>query len=82
MWRHAPPHSLALAKNPHEFATRLPQPANADQAAIVLAVRTMIARFLASDGLADLQTMDPDGTGPLFEAPVNGQLPEGLGFTP
>ena len=36
-----------------------------------------MAIFLASDGTT---TVDPDGSGPLFEVPIAGPLPEELNF--
>jgi hypothetical protein len=36
-----------------------------------------IATFLATDGA---QIVDPDGTGPIWETPIAGPLPEGVNF--
>jgi hypothetical protein len=41
--------------------------------------RQQIAEFFASDGI---NVIDPDGTGPLFEVPIEGPLPEELNFIP
>lgn len=38
-----------------------------------------IATFFASDGQT---TIDPDGSGPLFETPIAGPLPDELNFLP
>ena len=43
------------------------------------AARRQIAEFFASDGT---NIIDPDGTGPLFEVPIVGPLPEELNFIP
>ena len=43
------------------------------------AARRQIAEFFASDGV---NVIDPDGTGPLFEVPIVGPLPEELNFIP
>jgi hypothetical protein len=59
----------AIGKVPHEYLTNF-SPAGIGPA---LAGQEAIAIFLASDG----QTIiDPDATGPLFEVPITGPLPE------
>jgi hypothetical protein len=78
-------HDLAFAAdptfppNPHTFLTRLPGLAPPGAAAVALAGQDQIAQFFASGGTL---TVDPDGTGPLFETPMVGAPPEDLRFTP
>ena len=57
--------------NPHTFLTFGVGPTAA------LGAQAQMAVFLASDGVV---TIDPDLAGPLFEVPINGDLPETLNF--
>jgi len=57
--------------NPHTFLTF---GVGAEPA---IEAQTQMAIFLASDGTT---TVDPDGSGPLFEVPIAGPLPEELNF--
>jgi hypothetical protein len=68
----------SFPKNPHAFLTRLSFPCDAP-CIVALQAQGQIATFLASNGAV---TTDPDGTGPLFETPIAGPLPEGLNFIP
>lgn len=67
----------ATPKNPHTFLTNVA--AGGLAPAIAIGAQTQIATFFASDGTA---IIDPDGTGPLFEVPIAGPLPEELNFIP
>jgi hypothetical protein len=62
-------------KNPHTFLTNLSGLA----APFAVAAQQQIATFLASGGAI---TIDPDGSGPFFETPIAGPLPETLSFIP
>lgn len=62
--------------NPHTFLSNIFVPAQAQYA---VAAQQQIATFLATGGAT---TIDPDGAGPFFEAPIAGPLPEGLNFIP
>jgi hypothetical protein len=68
----------AVGRNPHGFLTNhfMPNPAIAPFA---LAAQAQIAAFFASDGAT---TIDPDGSGPIFETPMVGPPPEDLAFIP
>jgi dienelactone hydrolase len=65
----------AIGTNPHDFAF------NFTQAGIgpALQAQEQAATFFVSDGQ---QTIDPDGSGLLFETPILGTLPESLCFLP
>ena len=56
--------------NPHTFLTNI-------GGATAIQVQQHIAIFFETDGAV---IVDPDGAGPLFEAPIAGPLPEGLSF--
>lgn len=64
----------ALPKDPHGFLTAIGNPAARPNA---IAAQRQVAEFLSSSGT---QTIDPDGTQPLFETPLIGPLPEALYF--
>jgi hypothetical protein len=64
------------ARNPHTFLTSV---TNVPQATVAVPAQQQIATFLASLGAT---TIDPDGSGPLFETPIAGPLPQGLNFLP
>jgi hypothetical protein len=66
----------SVGKNPHTFLTHIANPAGAPYA---IAAQRQIAAFFASGGAT---TIDPDGTGPFFETPLAGPLPETLNFIP
>jgi Bacterial virulence factor lipase N-terminal len=66
----------ALGKNPHAFLTGISNPAAAP---LAVGAQQMIAIFFASGGMT---VIDPDGTGPLFEVPIAGPLPQGTNFIP
>lgn len=75
------PTGVQVPKDPHFFLlfnaiSPLLSPAVADVGA---GARQQIAEFFASDGE---NVIDPDGTGPLFEVPIAGPLPEELSFIP
>jgi hypothetical protein len=61
--------------DPHDFLFRV---ANAP-AQFALAAQQQIATFFTSDGTI---TIDPDGSGPYFETPIAGPLPETLNLAP
>ena len=69
-------------KNPHTLLIRTD---NAVMKDVALLAQQEIAAFFASDGTADVRSIDPDGacqadgTGCLFESPANA-IPEGYGF--
>jgi hypothetical protein len=65
-----------IPKNPHTFLTNI---GVAAAAPLAVAAQTQIAVFFASHGTT---VIDPDGGGPLFEVPIQGELPEGLNFIP
>ena len=65
-----------IPKNPHTFLTNIGIPAAAPYA---VAAQSQIAAFFASNGAL---TIDPDGSGPIFEVPITLALPEGLNFLP
>ncbi|NUT13934.1 MAG: hypothetical protein HOQ33_05455 [Cupriavidus sp.] len=65
-----------IPKNPHTFLTNIGSAAGAP---LAVAAQMQIALFFASDGA---QVIDPDGTSPLFEMPINPPLPETLNFLP
>jgi hypothetical protein len=48
-------------------------------APIAVGAQSQIAAFFASNGAL---VIDPDGAAPLFEVPIQGELPEGLNFIP
>jgi hypothetical protein len=48
-------------------------------AGVAFEAQAQIAAFFASGGTV---FGDPDGSGPLFETPIAGPLPEGLNFIP
>jgi hypothetical protein len=62
-------------KNPHTFLSNI----GGASGPLAFAAQQQIATFLASGGAV---TIDPDGTGPLFETPIAGPLPETLNFLP
>ena len=66
-------------RHPHGFLIRVTP--NWDPGVIMVAMeaQTQIAVFFASVGQ---MVVDPDGTGPLFEVPIAGPLPEDLNFIP
>jgi hypothetical protein len=66
-------------KDPHNFLFQVTF--NLDPGVVQVAVeaQTQIAVFFASDGQ---MVVDPDGSGPLFEVPIAGPLPEDLNFIP
>ena len=66
----------AVGKNPHTFLTNI---ATAAQVVYAVMAQTQIAIFFASYGTL---VIDPDGTGPYFEVPILGALPEALNFIP
>ena len=66
----------ATPKNPHTFLTRINVPS---VASFAIGAQQQIAAFFASDGTV---TIDPDDTGPFFETPIKGALPETLNFIP
>ena len=63
-------------KNPHTFLTRITVPS---VAAFALGAQQQIGIFFATEGAV---VIDPDGTGPFFEVPIVGPLPETLNFIP
>ncbi len=65
-----------IPKNPHTFLTNI---GVAAAAPIAVGAQSQIAAFFASNGAL---VIDPDGGGPLFEVPIQGELPEGLNFIP
>ena len=65
-----------IPRNPHSFLTNI---GSAASAPLAVAAQLQIAIFFASDGAL---TIDPDGTGPLFEMPIVPPLPETLNFLP
>jgi hypothetical protein len=65
-----------IPKNPHTFLTNIGVPAAAP---IAVGAQSQIAAFFASNGAL---VIDPDAGGPLFEVPIQGELPEGLNFIP
>lgn len=65
-----------IPKNPHTFLTNIAVPAAAP---IAVGAQSQIAAFFASNGAL---VIDPDNGGPLFEVPIQGDLPEGLNFIP
>jgi hypothetical protein len=65
-----------IPKNPHTFLTNIAVPAAAP---IAVGAQSQIAAFFASNGAL---VIDPDGAAPLFEVPIQGELPEGLNFIP
>jgi len=75
------PTGVQVPKDPHIFLVfnslaPVLFPAVADVGA---GARQQIAEFFASDGI---NVIDPDGSGPLFEVPIEGPLPEELNFIP
>jgi hypothetical protein len=75
---------IPVPKNPHPFllynsllATPTPPLIFPTVADVGLGARRQIAEFFASDGV---NVVDPDGPGPLFEAPISGLPPETLNF--
>jgi len=70
----AGPGGTPLYTNPHTFLTGIGSPATATAA---LQAQAQIATFFASNGAL---TIDPDGPGPVFEAPIVPPLPETTGF--
>jgi hypothetical protein len=65
-----------MPKNPHNF---LLDGVDTAERPFALAAQRQIAIFLKTEGV---QTIDPDGDGPVFETPIKGPLPEDLGFLP
>jgi hypothetical protein len=71
---------LGISTLGHGFLTDLGNPQTpAATLLMALAAQNQIAIFFSSNGA---QTIDPDGTGPYFETPVQGPLPEVLNFIP
>jgi hypothetical protein len=68
----------AVGTNPHTFLTNIGSSSKLAVANAV-AAQIQIAIFLASNGAT---TIDPDDTGPLFETPIVGSLPEVPNFLP
>jgi hypothetical protein len=66
----------AVPKNPHTFLTNI---ANAAVAAYAVGAQHQIGIFFATNGGT---VIDPDGTGPIFEVPIAGPLPETVNFIP
>jgi hypothetical protein len=66
----------ATPKNPHTFLTNVARPS---VAAFALGAQQQIAIFFATEGEV---VIDPDGSGPFFEVPIAGPLPETLNFVP
>ena len=66
----------ATPKNPHTFLTNIARPS---VAAFALGAQQQIAIFFATEGAV---VIDPDGSGPFFEVPIAGPLPETLSFIP
>lgn len=60
--------------DPHPFLANIANPA---VATLALAAQAQIATFFATDGAL---IVDPDGPGPFFETPIEGELPEELNF--
>lgn len=65
----------AVSRNPHVFLTTV----IGAGAPFGIAAQRQIAEFFASDGA---NVIDPDGTGPIFETPIAGPLPEEVNFLP
>jgi hypothetical protein len=65
-----------IPKNPHTFLTNIGVP---NGAGFAVAAQTQIALFFQSFGAL---TIDPDGTGPIFEMPIALPLPETLNYLP
>ncbi len=65
-----------IPKNPHTFLSNI---GVAAAAPLAVGAQSQIAVFFASNGAT---VIDPDGGGPLFEVPIQGDLPEGLNFIP
>ena len=65
-----------IPKNPHTFLTNI---GVTDALPIAVGAQSQIAAFFASNGAL---VIDPDNGGPLFEVPIQGDLPEGLNFIP
>lgn len=65
-----------IPKNPHTFLTNI---GVAAAAPLAVGAQSQIAVFFESNGAT---VIDPDGGGPLFEVPIQGDLPEGLNFIP
>lgn len=65
----------ATPSNPHTFLTNVA--AGGLGPALALAAQTQVATFFASDGAT---IIDPDGSGPFFETPLAGPLPESTNF--
>ena len=65
-----------IPKNPHTFLTNI---GVAAAAPLAVGAQSQIAAFFASHGAS---VIDPDGPGPIFEVPIQGDLPEGLNFIP
>jgi len=79
-WREAVVNAYA---NPHSFLIRtdnqITDPAvRAEVQKISLMAQDQVGRFFKADGLLD-PMFDPDGAGPLFEAPA-ATIPEDYGF--
>ena len=66
----AGPGGTSLYANPHTFLTGIGSPTTAPAA---VQAQTQIATFFVSNGTL---TIDPDGSGPVFETPISGPLPE------
>jgi hypothetical protein len=70
----AGPGGTPLFPNPHTFLTGIGSPATA---LVALQAQAQIAAFFSSNGTV---TIDPDGSGPVFETPIQGPPPETTGF--
>jgi len=75
------PLAPTVTRNPHTFLTSILPGVTSPPAYNLVArqAQAQIATFFASDGAS---TIDPDGAGPLFEAPIVLPLPETLNFIP
>jgi hypothetical protein len=70
----AGPGGTPLFPNPQTFLTGIGSPATA---LVALQAQAQIAAFFSSNGTV---TIDPDGSGPVFETPIQGPPPETTGF--
>jgi hypothetical protein len=68
-----------FGKDPHVFLVQVLPGTDPGVLAVAMEAQTQIAVFFASDGQ---KVSDPDGSGPLFEVPIAGPLPEDLNFIP
>lgn len=66
-------------KNPFDFPFAIDPDPDPNIAMVGAEIGESVGKFFETDGMT---IIDPDGTGPLFEVPIAGPLPEDLNYIP